>query len=66
MEIRFYRDVTHPDMMFEIRLALEDAGLDIRLAETVAGLMRTYGWQIPRAIWCVRAGLRLTWPGSTG
>jgi hypothetical protein len=66
-EIWFYRDVRHPDMLFEIRLALEDAGLDVRLTETVAGLMEGYGWQIPQAIHCVRVAT--TWvadsPGAT-
>lgn len=56
-EHRFYRSAKHPDMLFEIRLALEDAAMDVRLTGVVAGLMDFYGWQIPKAIACVRAAL---------
>jgi hypothetical protein len=44
-------------MQFEIRMALEDAGLDLRLMDTVTGLMKTYGYTVAEAIACVRHGL---------
>lgn len=45
-------------MLFEIRMALEDEGLDLRLVEVVAGLMDSYGWQIPQAVTTVKNALR--------
>ena len=56
-EFRFYRSATHPDMLFEIRLVLEEHGLDIRLTEIVAGLMDAYVWDIPQAIRCVKTAV---------
>ena len=55
--IRFYRSAKHPEMLFEIRLALEDAGMDIDLTEVAADLMDAYGWQIWRAIASIRSAL---------
>lgn len=53
-EHRFYRTARHPDMLFEIRLALEEQGLDLRTTEIVAALMDYYGWTIQRAIIAVK------------
>lgn len=60
MEVRLYRDINHPEMQMEIRLALEEAGLDLHFMEIVTGLMRAYGWQVAQAISYVQAALRTT------
>jgi hypothetical protein len=61
---KFYRSATHPDMLFEIRMKLEDLNIDIRHTELVAGFMDYYGLSIEKAIYTLisfmRAGEGLT------
>lgn len=58
MEMRFYRDVRHPDFQFEIRLGLEKWGLDLRCMEAVTGLIEHYGWSIDEACAAMRRAVK--------
>lgn len=58
MEVRFFRDAWHPDFQMEIRLKMEDAGLDLRALDAVTGLIEHYGWSIAKAIAAVKLALK--------